>query len=489
MNSVDLSALRMDEKPQAIPRRPLGPRLLAIGALALVLIVLGTFLWPIFRPLRVVTTAPIEPAGAAGPASSAMAEAAGWVEPDPFPTVVRPLVAGRVERIPLLEGAEVQEGTSVVAVLASAHLHAQRARAEALLAERDREVVAAEERLTLAQGQLEQRAALRTTLAEAQASLVGREARLVAARGMRERTAAEEQSALAALNAQRALQATGGSYQVALQRAEAAVAAAGASARAATGEAELAEKELAAARTVLEVAESVAAKPVDLTGAAAVARADLERARAQRRSAQTELETAVRETEWLTVLAPASGVIMRVIATPGAFVGPEGEPILSLYDPKKLRARIDVPLASIGSIREGQDVEVRSEVLSGTVVKGRVQRIQRESDLLKNTLQVKVQLLDPPPLLRPETLCQARFLAEQTQQSEATITVFRVPKAAVQGGRVFVVNPTEQLVRAIPVEVVSQEGESALVRGELSVAQRAIVVPVVEGERVREEER
>lgn len=488
MNSVDLSALRMSQAPQAIPKRPLGPRLLAVGAGALVLVVLATFLWPLLRPIRAVGTASIEAAEAAGPASTAMAEAAGWIEPDPFPTVVRPLVAGRVDRIPLLEGAEVQEGTTVVATLASAHLHALRARAEALLAEREREVTAAEERLTLADAQLEQRAQLRSALASAESNLLGREAQLVTARGMRERAVAEEQSAVAALAAQRALNATGGSYQVALQRAEAAATAAGASARAAAGGADIAEKELAAARTVLDVARDVAAKPVDLVGAVAIAKADLERARAQRNSAQTELDTAVRETEWLTVRAPASGVIMRVMATPGAFVGPEAEPLLSLYDPRRLRVRIDVPLASVGSIREGQEVEVRSEVLAGQVVKGRVQRIQRESDLLKNTLQVKVELVAPPPILRPETLCQARFLSDDAPAGEKTVTVFRVPRAAVQNGHVFVVNPTEQIARGIPVEVVRQEGEMALVRGELSVTQRAILVPVVEGERVREEE-
>ena len=248
MSSVDLSALRMTEQAPAIPKRPFGPRMLGAGALALVLVVATTFLWPLLKPTRVVPTAQIEAATSAGPSTVAMAEAAGWVEPDPFPILVRPLVAGRIEQIPMLEGAEVQEGVTVLATLASAALQAQRERAEATLAERERELVVAEERLRLAEGQLQQRAQIRTALADAEAGVAAKEARLAAAKGMHERTVAEERSAVAARDAQRQLEGAGGSYAVARQRAEAAAEAATANAKAAAKEAAFAEHELAAWR-------------------------------------------------------------------------------------------------------------------------------------------------------------------------------------------------------------------------------------------------
>lgn len=489
MSSVDLSALRMAELAPAIQKRPLGPRLLGAGALVLVLAVAMTFVWPLLKPTRVVPTAQIEAATSAGPSTVAMAEAAGWVEPDPFPILVRPLVAGRIEQIPMLEGAEVQEGVTVLATLASAALQAQRERAEAILAEREREAAVAEERLRLAEGQLVQRAQIRTALADAEAGVAAKESRLAAAKGMHERTAAEERSAVAARDAQRQLEGAGGSYAVARQRAEAAAEAATANARAAAKEAAFAEQELTAARQVLTVASDVASNPVDLAGALAVAKAEAERAKAQRDVASAELRIAQREVEWLTVRSPATGVVMKVTGMPGAIVGPEGEPILSLYDPHQLRARIDVPLGSVGAIREGQRVELRSEVLGNTVVQGQVQRIQRESDLLKNTLQVKVQVIDPPPLLRPETLCRARFLADEADEATGAQLTFRVPKAAVQNGRVFVFDPTEGTARGIAVEVVQDDAAGVVVRGELSVTQRAILVPVTEGERVQEEAR
>ena len=489
MSSVDLSALRMAEQPAPIQKRPLGPRILAYIAGGLVMAVATTSLWALLRPMRVVPMAQVEAAASTGPSTVAMAEAAGWIEPDPFPILVRPLVGGRVEQIPMLEGTAVVEGETVLATLASATLRAQRERAEVVLAEREHEVAVVLERLKLAERQFAQRAQLRTALADAEAIAAAKEARSAAARGMHERTAAEERSAFAARDAQRLLEQAGGSYGVARQRAEAAAEAATANVAAAAKEAVFAEHELAAAQQALGVAKEVANDPVDLVGALAIAKAEAERARAQRDVARAELQIASREVDWLTVRSPFTGVVMKVLSQPGAAVGPEGEPILSLYDPKKLRARIDVPLASVGAIREGQRVELRSEVLGGQVVEGKVQRIQRESDLLKNTLQVKVQVIDPPALLRPETLCRARFLVEEAIEAVGAQAAFLVPKAAVQGGRVYVLDPTLGTARGIAVEVVQEDATSVVVRGELSVTQRAILVPVAEGERVREEPR
>jgi hypothetical protein len=202
------------------------------------------------------------------------------------------------------------------------------------------------------------------------------------------------------------------------------------------------------------------------------------------------------------VKAPVSGIVMKLLAAPGQPVGPEGgsmpEPgqpfapeggaLVAIYDPARLQARVDVPLASMQGVRAGQDVELRSEVLGSRVTKGVVLRIQRESDLLKNTLQVKVKLTDPDPLLRPETLCRARFLAVPGEQASAAPQLFLVPKGAVREGAVFVVDPTEGRARRVPVEGAGEEGGDAVVRGALSVTHRVILDPVEDGDRVKERE-
>jgi multidrug efflux pump subunit AcrA (membrane-fusion protein) len=56
----------------------------------------------------------------------------------------------------------------------------------------------------------------------------------------------------------------------------------------------------------------------------------------------------------------------------------------------------------------------------------------------------------------------------------------------VQGGTVFVWDPAREAARGVAVEIVQRDGDDVVVRGELSVAQRVILEPVREGERVRE---
>lgn len=488
MSGVDLSALRLDQRAAAIPPRPWGPRLVGAIALLLAATVALTFLWPMLRPVRAVPMVAVRSATAEGATTTAFAEAAGWIEPDPFPIIVRPLVAGRVESIEVLEGAPVQAGSTVIARLASAELLAEKERAVAVLAERDRELRVAEVALELARAQLGQRAQLRMAVAEARLGVSDREGRLAVSRGVLESAIADARGAEAARQAQEQLNATGGTHAVALARAQAALDAAEAVTEASRQAVAALERELADARARLTLAEELLDNPVDLQGAVLTGEAAVEQARAESGVAAVSLQIAERELQWTEVLAPFDGAVMRLLVDPGAWVGPEGEGILAIYDPQRLRARIDVPLGSVGGIREGQAVELHSEVLGDLLVRGVVQRVQRESDLLKNTLQVKVQVLDPPSLLRPETLCRARFLGGEQTGPAASNVAFLVPKAAVREGVVFVFDPARRCARAVPVQVVHEDGDGIVVRGELSVAQRVILAPVKDGESVREEQ-
>ncbi len=491
MSHVDLSSLRMGAPAAAMPRRPIGPRVLTGLAGLLVLAIALTFAWPLLQPARLVTTAAVRSAEAAGStATSTVAEAVGWVEADPFPVLVRPLVAGRIRTIEVLEGAVVKGGETVLATLESATLQAAFERAEVTVTERNVAYEAASTAHGEALARVAQNAEARRALAAAQIAVAEAEMRLAAAEGMRERTIAEERGAVAALAAQEQLQAAGTSNTVALERARAAAAAAAATTTSARNEAEAAAKVRSAALQALAIADELATNRVDLDWAVHKAMREVDRARAAQGTARAELEIARREWLWCKqVIAPCDGVVLRLLASPGSETGPDGEGILSLYNPKLLRARIDVPLGSLQGIIAGQKVDLRSEVTGNLSVQGVVQRIQHESDLLKNTLQVKVELLDPPALWRPETLCRARFLGAENSKQGAPEAAFLVPKEAVREGRVFVIDPRGSLARAIPITVVRDEADGQVVRGELSTTQRVILTAVHDGERVQEQTR
>ena len=295
--------------------------------------------------------------------------------------------------------------------------------------------------------------------------------------------------------AQERLAEAGGSYPVALERARAAADAADAAVRQAVADAEGLEREIAEQNSIVGLCEELAADPVDLRGAVDVASADVRRKKAALVSARTELQIAERELGWATIKAPMDGRVLRLEAEPGDMVGHGEKGVVALYDPSSLRARIDVPLDSLAGLHVGQDVEIQSEAIGERVVKGVVQRLEHEADLLKNTLQIHVGLVDPPDLLRPEALCRARFLAPhragttERATTRPSVAVHRVLAEAVRDGRVFVLDPVSGSARAVSVDVVGEDGRDRLVRGDLSVTHRVILDPVRAGDRVQEQQR
>jgi multidrug efflux pump subunit AcrA (membrane-fusion protein) len=502
MSDVDLSALRMEE-PKAPGRRPLGGRLALLAIALIALGVLATFLVPLLRPARAVATAPVKIGGSGGVVRQQTAEAAGWIEAEPFPVLARPLVKGVLRSLDVLEGAEVKAGETVIGVLESAELLSARDRAQALVALRESEVASARTELAVRESLLEQKGDPRLLDAETRNRRRAAEEGLVAARRAVSGAEAERDARRADLEGQERLAEAGGSYPVALARARAGLAAAEAALLAREADARAAEAAMKEAEERAAIAAELLADPRGLRGDVENAHRALDWKLAELSSARTDLAIAERELGWAVVRAPVSGVVMKLLAAPGQPVGPEGgetekmpgEPfaprggaLVAIYDPARLQARVDVPLASLQGVRVGQEVEVRSEVLGARVTKGVVLRIQRESDLLKNTLQAKVKLLDPDPLLRPETLCRARFLAAAGEQAARAPQLFLVPKGAVRDGSVFVLDPTEGVARRIPVESAGEEGGDAVVRGALSVTHRVILDPVHDGDRVKERE-
>jgi multidrug efflux pump subunit AcrA (membrane-fusion protein) len=117
----------------------------------------------------------------------------------------------------------------------------------------------------------------------------------------------------------------------------------------------------------------------------------------------------------MVIRAPISGFVQRRLKVPGdkimlAMDDPYSAHLAHLYDPQRLQVRVDVPLADAAGIFVGQSCEVVVEILPHVTFTGEVTRITHEADLQKNTLQVKVRVIDPSPLLKPEMLTRVKFL-------------------------------------------------------------------------------
>jgi hypothetical protein len=91
--------------------------------------------------------------------------------------------------------------------------------------------------------------------------------------------------------------------------------------------------------------------------------------------------------------------------------------IVTLYDPQLLQVRADVRLEDVPLIQPGQPVQIETASAKAPI-RGEVLRATSLANVQKNTLEVKVAILDPPPVVRPDMLVSVTFLAPDQPTDE-----------------------------------------------------------------------
>ncbi len=485
----DLRSLAGDAAGAGPPRPPypwktrlLLPALLVAGLLASFAVAAGGALWPA-TPVHVVPVV-VKASTQRAAGGGVVAQAAGWLEADPYPINVTALADGVVEEVLVLEGEPVKAGQVLArlvdddARLALQRAEAQLATAEADLdaarlawenpVERDRAVAAGEAAVegTLAEMQrLEAEVAAETArLAELAEDLerarrnyqsgAGTELEFITARLRHE----AQQAALKATQARRPV--------LEAQR---------------RGQ----EADLAAARKDRELR-------IPERQALALAEAALARGQVERAEAALRLER-------MEVRSPVDGVVLSREMEPGSKLmlgmdDPLSATAVRLYDPQKLQVRVDVPLADAASVGVGMTAEVVVDVLPDEVFRGRVTRVVQEADIAKNTLQVKVAIEAPSASLKPEMLARVRFLAPAggAPGEGGSEQVVFAPESLIDQGpagtSAWVVDRRADVARRAAVEVgtLRQDGWVAVVSG-LSPGDRLIAdtAGLKDGARVR----
>jgi RND family efflux transporter MFP subunit len=402
-------------------------------------------------------------ARSSGTTKSVVAQAAGWVEPDPYPVYATALADGVVEEVLVLEGEVVAAG-QVVARLVSDDAELVVARAEAALADAEARISLTQALLDEAQSEwdnpIERTRALDVAAAHVDEA-VGEVRELDASVAVQDARIAELEDRLAR---QRSEVEAGASSEFAVTQSRLQIDTARAEReRLLTHRVVLTARERAA-----RAAHAAAQRDLDLripeTRALAEAKAGLRRAVSDRDGAAAARDEAQLRLSRMNVVAPVDGVVMRRLAAPGAklMLGMDGAfsaHVVHLYDPEKLQVRVDVPLADAAGVGVGQEAEVVVEVLPDQVFRGVVSRVVHEADIQKNTLQLKVAIIEPTPELIPEMLARVRFLGSSGKEGAANSAGSRV---------VFV--PEELLL--------SRTGESAVVfvldKGESTAIRREV---------------
>ncbi len=482
---LDLGALARTRGPRTGELRP--PRrwlrfAVPLALLAVFLVVLATSLEGVWRGARAVTWVRPEPVvGAAfggAAAGSVAAQAAGWIEPDPFPVRVTALAEGVVAELLVQESDAVAAG-DVIARLVDADARLALARAEAELARAQ-----AEERRMLADLDAARRAfeaptALLEAVEVGRAERRGKQAEAehraqAVLRGRADVRIAEEEVLV-----QRELEAAGvaGPRQVEIaearvEAAQAELAILQADAALAAAEAEVADAKARRAELDFELRIEDTLRVEASTARCAEARAQVDAARAALDEARLRLER-------MELRAPSAGVVLERLATLGTPLGAERDAVVTLYDPASLRVRVDVPQQDLAKLFVGQEARVESDARRGRPYRGEVLRIVRQADIQKVTLQAHVRVLDGDELLRPEMLVQVRFLAPAAAEGErpdaAEGTRVAIPaRLLLPGDQVWVVDGLSGRAALRGVSVAQRDGERALLSAGIDLSHKLI---------------
>ncbi|MBX3392755.1 MAG: HlyD family efflux transporter periplasmic adaptor subunit [Phycisphaeraceae bacterium] len=325
-------------------------------------------------------------------------QAPGWIEPAPFAVSVPALTEGVVKEVLVLEGEHIEAG-QVVARLIDDDARLLLRASEAMVAERASDVERA-------------RAALAT--AESQVAV--------------ERIAEDELHD--EVTSKRELVGAGGLSEGTFRRMEI---------------------RLGGLRAKVATAERLAGE----------AKAALAQAEAAHEAAMVGKDEALLRLARMEVRSPVTGVVLARLVEPGSRIsmgskggeGPIGGgmsgAVLRVYDPTKLQVRVDVPLADAAKVGVGTRAVVSTEALSDHTFTGVVSRVMHEANIQRNTVQFKVAIDAPSPVLKPEMLTRVKLHAPATSsQQRRTGTMSGATPGDGVGGDLMLLIPTTAVTSA-----------------------------------------
>lgn len=453
--TVDLSELAAPRRSAPGSRIQHRNRWAWFTRLLLPLLLLGGFVGVLaysFReallPAQAVTVVPVIAVRAEIEQSEApLFQSAGWVEPRPTAINVAALDEGVVAELLVIEGQELEEGDVVARLIKDdAKLRLRQAQAE--MHARQAELDSSKAALAAAEIRLREPIELETKLAEAEAMLARVENEL--SRLPSQLQAAEARADLAVQERQSRQQSTGVVSKLALARAENELQAANAAVNElAAQKTSLAKEQAAQQRRVAGLRRQLELKTEEQQQLDE-AKAGVALAEAQVSQAQVAIDTAQLSLDRMTIYAPCEGKVLALVARQGSKVMglapasmPDASTIVTMYDPAQLQVRADVRLEEVPRVFPGQQVWIETPAVRGPLL-GEVIAATSLTDIQKNTLQVKVSVKDPPPVLKPDMLVEVTFLSPPSTR----------PKSA---------DGNQPLTLVIPPHLIQQSGEESSV--------------------------
>jgi RND family efflux transporter MFP subunit len=255
--------------------------------------------------------------------------------------------------------------------------------------------------------------------------------------------------------------------------AEAAAALAAAEARARAGEAAATAwgGEIARRGAALEAAEAEVARALQAETAAAIL------------------------VEKTYVRAPFPGTVVHkdaevgeVVAATGAGASARGS-VATIIDAKTLEVQVELPETRLGRIAEGDPTAMHLDAAPEKAWPGRVRQVWPTADRQKATVEIRVEFVGRPEVLKPEMGVRVRFLAKDAPAAAEPQGV-RVPKGAIarRDGKDVVFVVSNGVARRTDVVTGGAIGEDVRVASGLSGGETVVVDPpadLADGARVQ----
>lgn len=500
---IDLSQLAIHRAPHGNPisgdpiaKKPRSKRWLTryvlpigimLGFCALFAVAAGRRWWP---STSVTVVSVIMKRTELQQAGTTLFQSPGWIEPRPTAISVAALAPGVLEELFVVEGQQVKKGEAIAKLISiDAELLVEQANNS--LAIREGEINRAKAELNAAKIRFDNPVHLQVQLADARSTLAKANTELAKLPFLITASEARVEYTLSSMAGKRS--AGSAIPAIVIAQAESEYASAHADLQELRSREPNLKREVDALTDKVKAIENQVKLLVEETRQFEEAQAKLQSALAMREEAKLQVRQAELALKRNVVRAPMDGRVLRLIAAPGTRVmgmestaGQSSSTVIDMYDPNRLQVRADVRLEDVPLVTHGQPVEIET-ASTKAVIHGRVLQMTSSANVQKNTLEVKVELIDPPSTVGPEMLVTATFFApiNQNRSPEGTMAErLFAPRQLVQsddsGTFVWIVD-TNDVAQRRTVEVGSPTTDGLLEIKSGLFATDKLIVGGVEG--------
>jgi len=191
--------------------------------------------------------------------------------------------------------------------------------------------------------------------------------------------------------------------------------------------------------------------------------------------AQSSMVLAKNNLNKCALYAPESGIIGSRNIEPG--MSPLGSPIapLQLIKIESVYVKITVPENEIGKIKKGLKASFKVSALEDRIFSGEVTNVGVVADQISRTYAVKITVKNPGLVLKPGMVCDVN-LSISADKEILAVAYQSVDKDKDNNSFVFVVNPSQKIVRKRIIQIGNYQNDNVEVVSGLASGEKVVSV-------------